>query len=300
MRLNWKIEYGLVAIVLSIVVLVMSAGDAIGFMKTPIKLETPDQVRSLKEGDHVTFDVKMVCDCLISQTTTTTKNGKVESSKESARYYVIPFVDFTTIDEYDLTVKVPSDLFDKAEAGYKAFEALYYDGKQPTEVLFTVDGLIKAMNDEEKKYVSSEYDNYMAKIYVNDSKKSSSLIMAGLGLLFLVVGIVLIILFILSKKKEKERLAELQASNPNYYQAPQNVSFNNGAAPFVPGAAGAAFQAPTQDAGNFNEQAPAQIPGNNFSGNFNEVAPSSNPDQYVDSTGNSTQFNEVSNDNNQQ
>ncbi len=307
MKINWKLQYGLIAIVVAIVIFVMSAGDAINFLKTPIKLETSDQVRALKAGDHVTFDIKMTFDCLISETQTTTKNGKVQDSKESARYYVIPFIEITEseVKEYDLTVKINAEDFDKVESGYDAFEKLYTEGVMPTEVIMSVDGLVKDMNDEEKKYVSSDYDAYMDKIYVNNQKKSTALITAGLGILFLLVGGILIVFFFLGRKKDKERLEELRTANPGYYEAPQNVSFNNSAAP-----QGAAFNlnnapqnvtfnngaAQPQADSLFNNaaQAPTQ------SGNFNEVSTSSNPQQYIDAAGNSTQFNEVSNNNNQQ
>jgi len=201
----------------------LEAKETFRLLKPTIKLETVDQAKSLEVGDHVKLDVTMIGDGIISETTTYSKGG-YKSSSESARYYLIPFFDFEKGDKWLVTVKIHSDDFDKADKGIKAFEDFVLNDKIPTEVLFTIDGLVEEMNDDEKKYVPSDYKSLMENIYINKRNKIRTLAIPALGLLFLVAGTVLIVLYTKDKKKEKSVSEEMKINNPNNYQVPQSIN----------------------------------------------------------------------------
>ena len=312
MNFNWKLKFALIALVIAVMLVVTGGKDAFNFMKDPIQLKTSDQVKNLKNGDHVTFDITMVYDCIISQTTTTTKNGVTQSSKESARYYVIPFLD---IDEagYEtvgalLTIKVNSEYFSKFQKAGEDFWNYWEDYTLPTPstVIYSVDGIIKDMSSEEQKYASDYVKTgNMKNIYVNTPSKSASFIMLGVGGVALLLGALFIVLFVLGKKKEQARLEEMRANNPTYYQAPAGVTFNNnvndpnGHNPYV-------FDPNTDPRFNGMAQGNPVAPNNQYNaqpmnGNFNEVAPTNG--QYSAPADNSGNFNEIPNNdpfNNQQ
>lgn len=234
--MNWKIKYGLVLLVVSVVILFISAADAFKFMKDPITVTSISDVKKLKDGDHVNLDITMIADCLISETHTTTdrSTGKVKESKETNRYYLVPFVEFDNelnLDVWYLTVKIKSKDFTKAESAWDAGDAFIdglYEGEinLPKNTILSIDGIVKDMNKEEKSY-TNDYVGYLDLIYVDTPDKKAAFILMAIGFVCLAVGALFIVLFILGKKKENASLAELQATNPNYYQAPSGVTFNN-------------------------------------------------------------------------
>ena len=312
--MNWKLKYGLVAVVISIVMIFLGGADAFSFMKDPIQVKTGDDVRNLKDGQHVQFDITMCYGCLISEITTTTKNGTKTSEKETSRYYLIPYLTNTDkpgYEEFDyfLTVKLNSDNFSKAEQAMTAFEQFWenIDLPIPSTSFITVDGIVTKMKDEEKSYVdkfNGSGQKYVDYIYVKTPDKTTAFVILAIGGVFLLAGILFLVFFFLGLKKDKARQAEFKAANPNYYQAPAGVSFNNDAngAPTNPYAfdpskdprfTGVASGNPTGTTGQYGAQ-----PQNE---NFNEVLPTQS--QYVSELNNSGNFNEVPNNdqfNNQQ
>ncbi|MCR5726165.1 MAG: hypothetical protein K6G24_01765 [Lachnospiraceae bacterium] len=304
MNINWKLKYGIIAFILGVVCVCIALPKAISFMGDAIKVDSVEKAKNLKDGDHVIVDITMSDGYYMTYT---------EDNKEVARYYVALFWDPVNYVDYALTVRVGKDYYSNMDEAMKAaenyFKALNEDlnTPMPTKVCLSIDGVIDEFSNEDEKKYAKQYVNqgYMDYIYVVPNGKSTTVIGLIFGGVFAVVGLVLVLFFFLGRKKDKERLEELRATNPGYYEAPQNVSFNNSAAP-----QGAAFNlnnapqnvtfnngaAQPQADALFNNaaQAPAE------SGNFNEVSTSSNPQQYIDAAGNSTQFNEVSNNNNQQ
>jgi hypothetical protein len=303
MIMNWKLKFGLVAVCIAVIFFAINASNFFGFLKTPIEVKTIADAKSLKDGDHVTLDVTACYGYLISETTTTTKNGKVESTKESSRYYLIPYMDPTEdYVEYCLTVKINSKDFSKMESATTAFEDYWedYNASFPSTSFLKVDGLVTNMKDEEKKY-ATDYVNggYMEYIYLATPEKKTIFLMVVLSGVFLAFGVLFLVLFVLGKKKEEAKLAEFRASNPGYYHAPAGVNFDNNMAPQNPyafdpntdprfngmasgnpvgqansvqgqyGNTQGQYNAQPQNFGNFNEVQPS-IPSDN-SGNFNEV-----------------------------
>ena len=141
--MDWKIKYGLVGIVLGVVIIFLSL-DAIYFLKEPIIVNS-ENVKNLKAGDHVKLDVSISMGAAISETTTETKNGKTVSSKESSRYYLMPYLDEYGYISYMITAKVRSDDFSLLEKAYDVF-ANWWDNpttELPSEKIITLEGIVK-------------------------------------------------------------------------------------------------------------------------------------------------------------
>ncbi|MBP5178344.1 MAG: hypothetical protein J6066_02100 [Lachnospiraceae bacterium] len=312
--MNWKLKFGLIALVMAVVLVVMGK-DAFNFMKDPIIVKNADDVKKLKAGDHVQFDMTMSYGCLIKEITTTTKYGVKQSEKESSRYYLIPYLGLDDegyeVVDYLLTVKLPSKDFSKAESAVKAFDDFWDDITLPvpTTPFLSIDGIVTNMKDEEKKYVDdymkSASKKYMDYIYVSTPSKSASFIMLAIGGGALLLGALFVVLFILGLKKDKERLEEMRANNPTYYQAPAGITFNNNVNdPYTQNPY--AFDPNTDPRFNGMAQGNPVAPNNQYNaqpmnGNFNEVAPTNG--QYGASADNSGNFNEIPNNdpfNNQQ
>ena len=315
MNFSWKLKFALIALVVAVMLVVMGGKDAFSFMKDPITVKTADDVRKLKDGDHVQLDMTMSYGCLIKEITTTTKNGVKQSEKESSRYYLIPYLGLDEsgyeVVDYLLTVKLPSEQFTQAEKAVDAFDEFWEDINLPvpSTTLVSVDGIVTNMKDEEKKYVDDYMKGaskkYMDYIYVRTPSKSVSFIMLGVGGGALLLGALFIVLFVLGKKKEQARLEEMRANNPTYYQAPAGVTFNNNVNdptaqnPY-------AFDPSTDPRFNGMAQGNPVAPNNQYNaqpmnGNFNEVAPTNG--QYGAPADNSGNFNEIPNNdpfNNQQ
>ena len=269
--MDWKIKYGLVGLVFGVVMIFLSL-DIFSYLKEPIVV-TKENVKMLKEGDHVKIDVKISAGAAISETTTETKNGKTVSSKESSRYYLIPYInDNLTYWEYFITAKVKSDDFTSLERASDAFEAWWNNPTTslPDQTIITLDGIIKKMNDEEKKYVKSYLENepkIMDPIYIGINQASSVKLTSILAIVFFLAGGLLLFFGIKGAVKNKKAIEEARRNNAGYYSAPQNATFNNGAVDFN--------NAPN----NFNNgpvnfnNGPVNFNNAPQNGNFNEVAP---------------------------
>lgn len=314
-KFNWKLEFGIIALVVAVVLVLAGGKDAFSFMKDPIIVKNADDAKKLKSGDHVQFDITMSYGCLIKEITTTTKYGVKQSEKESSRYYLIPYLGLDEsgyeVVDYLLTVKLASKDFTQAEKAVDAFDKFWgdYTLPVPTTALLSVDGIVTNMKDEERKYVD-DYMNgstkkYMDYIYVRTPGKTASFTMLIAGGGALLLGALFIVLFILGLKMDKKRLEEMRANNPTYYQAPAGVTFNNnvndpnGHNPYV-------FDPNTDPRFNGMAQGNPVAPNNQYNaqpmnGNFNEVSPTNG--QYGASADNSGNFNEIPNNdpfNNQQ
>jgi len=215
----------IVFLIFGIIIFFVEIGDAFKVLKSPIQLETIEQAKNLKSGDVVNLDITMVRGDIMRETTTYSKYGQEVSSKESARYYIIPFLDLKNIDEWYVTVKLESkDDFRKAEKAMDALENYIKTKEEPTEVIFSFYGVVKDMNDEEKKYIPIGLSTAMDAIYVKQLNKTSTLVLTGVSILAIALSIGYIVYYIKDNKKEKARLEEeKKINNPDNYQAPQNI-----------------------------------------------------------------------------
>ena len=91
-HMNWRLFLGLAFVTVGIIFVVIAAPNALSYLKEPIEVTSRQEVETLMPGDHVTFDIKMAYDCVISQITTKTRSGVMTSRGETARYYLIPFL----------------------------------------------------------------------------------------------------------------------------------------------------------------------------------------------------------------
>ena len=232
MNFDWKLKYGFIGLVIG-VVLIFFASDFFSYLKDPITI-TADNVQSLKEGDHVKMDVRVSLGASITVTTTETKYGN-SKSKESNRYYMVPFFNLDFYPESLLTVKVVSDDFNSWEKITDDFWD-FYEGKDVAfERVIPIEGIVKKMGDEELKYAKeaviyyfgSEKGVFWAPLYVNFNNYSSSLGILILACVFIVVSGLLLGLGIRKTIKEKKERAEARELNAGYYAAPTDVTFNN-------------------------------------------------------------------------
>ena len=199
---------------------------AISFMGDPIKVDTVAEAMTLKPGDHVLIDITMVDCCYMVYS---------EDNKETARYYIAMFFDTDLLVDYGLTVRVGRDYYSQMEEAIKAcddfFNAFVVDMSTPlpTKSYLTIDGVVEEFKADKEKEYAKEYvtAGYMDYIYVVPNTKSASFIIIAIAGVFVLVGAVLIILFFIGRKKDKERLEEIRSSNPGYYETPNDVSFNN-------------------------------------------------------------------------
>jgi hypothetical protein len=91
-HMNWRLFLGLAFVTVGIIFMVIAAPNTLSYLKEPIEVTSRQEVETLMPGDHVTFDIKMAYDCIISQITTKTRSGVITSRGETARYYLIPFL----------------------------------------------------------------------------------------------------------------------------------------------------------------------------------------------------------------
>jgi len=237
--MNGKFKFGLVALVVAIALLFMSAGDAISFFKSAIKVDV-DNVTDLKKGDHVIIDVALCYGASISETSVTKdSSGKVKSSTESSRYYIIPYLYESNgyTESYDLTVKVNKKDFNYLETAYDQTVEYYQGTIDDPEVIITFEGIVDNMNKDEKKYtedfyyeafgVKSVFDStdFVQPIYVRLPVKAASYGLFFAGIIALALGILFVVLGLKQGSVQKANRQALV--NANYYTAPQNVTFNN-------------------------------------------------------------------------
>ena len=277
--ISWKVKYGFVAIVIGIIMLIMSVPKFISFMSDPIKVDSPQKARSLKSGDHVTIDINMADGYYMTYT---------EDGKETARYYIAYFYDMAldddnnviAFDEYGLTVRVGKNYYTNMDNATNALDTFFANLETdittpaPTQVYLTIDGVIEEFSkSDEKKYAKEFVDyGYIDYVYVVPNAKSSTNIIMIIGFVFVGVGILLFVLYFIGKKKDDARLAELQASNPGYYQAPGDVTFdNNQVDPRFARLAGSNSLNNNVPTGNMNFNEVSSDQGNSNTISFNDV-----------------------------
>ncbi|MCR5800831.1 MAG: hypothetical protein K6G57_00685 [Lachnospiraceae bacterium] len=235
-----KLKVALASLVLGIVLLASGLPDLIPMLKAPIDASVTEPT-ALRKGDHVMMEVNVCYDYLITETTTTEKNGKVQSTKESSRYYAVPV--FAVDDQgayinHLVVVKAPSKDFAAFDKAIERFDEWWDDETgevaYPEEILVTVDGVLKNMSDKERGFVKQYFDDpdfeSYCPAYVLYPKSKGTLIgLTAVGAAILIFGIAYSVVGIGASKKEKAAKAQraAQAAATGYYNAPQDATFNN-------------------------------------------------------------------------
>jgi len=205
-----------ILILFSVLILFVVIGDFFKVLKSPIQLETFEQAKNLKSGDVVKLDITMTGGDIMKETKTYSNNN----TEETARYYAVPFINSNNSKLWYVTVKLDSNEFFKAEKAKTAFENFIKTKKEPTEVMLSVYGVVKDMNDEEKKYVTTDLTKVMDTIYIDKLSKTRTLVLTGVVILIIVLSVSYIVYYTkVSKKKEARLKEEMKANN----QAPQNI-----------------------------------------------------------------------------
>ena len=235
-----KMSYGIAAIILGLVLLGVSIPDVIPMLKEP-KDGLEMEAYELHAGDHLEMDINTAVDYIITETTTESVAGRT-SSRESSRYYGVPvFVveeDMVYVDHI-LLVQVSSNVFSAMDRAVDSFNAWWDDEsgetEYPSEVLYHADGRLRRLSSEEKKHVAEyfedeDYEEYCPSYVLIPFGQGVWTFFAA-GAVILIIGVVLLVVGIKTRKAEKEaearRKEQLQASG--YYSVPQEgVTFNNG------------------------------------------------------------------------
>lgn len=236
-----KWSYGIVAILIGVICLMLSVPNVLVMLKAP-KDGLVMEIDELHSGDHLEMDITVAYDYMISETTTETQNGKAVSSRESSRYYGIPVFavedDMAYIDHL-LLVKVNSSEFETLERAVERFDAWWDDEtgetEFPSEVLYHANGKLQPLDSEDKSilaeyFETSDYED-ICPAYVLIPMRNGVWVFFGIGAAALVIGIVLVVLGVKANRRQKEeearRREQMQASG--YYNTSQSgITFNNG------------------------------------------------------------------------
>ncbi|MCR4584880.1 MAG: hypothetical protein K5686_04075 [Lachnospiraceae bacterium] len=183
--MSFKTRLFLMLLVMGLVFTVLGVKDMIILSKDPIEVMDEDP-EDLNAGDHVILDVSAVFPPAISVTETRKTMGVTTSSKESNRYYCIPYLHtvkegglkiVTPYPDMLIFVKVGSNYFDKMENAYeKTVEWMdqWYEindsGKDlsrltaPPATGIRFEGSLKKMNKESLGYAieyAEELEDFM-------------------------------------------------------------------------------------------------------------------------------------------
>ena len=203
----------IIFLIISTIIFFVEIGNVFKILKSPIQLETYEQAKNLKSGDVVKLDIIMTGGDIIRETSTYSKYGQEISSRESARYYVVPFINSNKSELWYVTVKLDTkNEFDKADKAWTAFKDYSKTKKEPTEVMLSVYGVVKDMNDEEKKYVTTDLTDLMDMIYIGKLNKTRTFVSTVVFFLVIALSIGFIVYYIKDIKKEKAK--EMKANSP--------------------------------------------------------------------------------------
>ena len=228
--MNNKTKYGFVALILAIALFFIGGLDAIHMLSEPIHINY-NNAADLESGDHVILDITMTVGAFITEGSKSKSTGKIT---ENYRTYLIPIFNESYTDLYGVNVKIAAKDFNTIQ---KAEDVFRYSESIPKDIIMTVEGVIKEMDSDEKSYLKSRlntlseelpgwfgYDNVF-EIYIKDTNKTIAFVFAGLSILLLIAGILLLVFGLKQGAVQKANRQALV--NANYYTAPQNVTFNN-------------------------------------------------------------------------
>ncbi len=225
--MKWLYKIIFILAVLGIAATVIGAKDTINMNKEPIDMATVDW-STLKKGDHVTYTVEAVWDCLYTETTTETTYGITTDEYESARAYVIPDLYYNSqAGYYEPQHFICVKLYHQDECAI--FETIlnetnewYFDetGRTPLgRTTYQLEGVIVAMDREEKDlmaeylleylvYEEKDLNEIMCPFVIEKRNESALKTMLYIGIALDIVSVLLIALAIFSARKEKKQYTD--------------------------------------------------------------------------------------------
>jgi len=246
---DWSLP--IIIIVIGLMLFVMGGKDLLVLRKDPIDVMEANPAK-LKAGDHVIVNVSLVWDEVISVTETTKTYGVTTSSRESDRYYALPYLYEATVDgetfevaeaEQFILLKMSSNYFDKMTRAMdntnewydKFWEVADYDTFTPSMLppkpaaILTIEGQLSKLKSEEMGYARDyiewlgyettddfpTLESYIVPYYIDPIPNPGACVgLTIAGAAILLVGILVLVFKIRSWKEEKEMEAVLAVQKP--------------------------------------------------------------------------------------
>ena len=210
--------------------------DMITDMKEPYDALSVD-MDELKPGDHVTVDVVLTEGYFMYKSKSMHK-GNTYSYASTTRYYLVPVLDesgeYYKVDH--LVAVSKTGQFKAIDAAAKSYIAWWNgEGDMPTEKVYSVDGRVAKLNDEEIGYLEKyfgddDYEDYMVPYVVKplwegfNSGKGGAIAMPITSIIVALIGAFMLFRGLrVGKKKAKAAAPATQApaAQVPVYQNPQ-------------------------------------------------------------------------------
>lgn len=218
--------YGAAFVVAAVITFAFGLADHIVMSKEPVDICAFEADWSkLEKNDHIKTDIFAVWDTLYSETTTESTYGIKTKEYESGRGYVIPHLyvdedDYYNIDYYMILFVKNTAAYSKLEAVLDETDKWYnYEIDDLGRVTYEAEGKLEKISKEESEfmheyltacgYSAAEADKMILpyKLKISKDTFGPTLVIAGI---LSAIGITLIVIYIVMKKKEKE-MEELMA-----------------------------------------------------------------------------------------
>jgi hypothetical protein len=229
-------KYPLIGIILGIILIVFGLAEVVPYLAKPVDPGITE-LSDFRKGQHVCAEVYVAYDYLLTEVFTKEENGREVSSTERYRYYGIPYFeegeDGVSIDRL-LVVKVPKKHYGYFEVAADRFEKWWMDTSgtvnYPKESVFTVNGILKPMKDDEWNQIKNYFNGtdvtdrvipyvlQMPDEFEIGGWFMMAVLFGGLGLFFYIEN---------KRDKEEQNLRLYRAVDSNYFDVPENPVFDH-------------------------------------------------------------------------
>lgn len=198
-----------IVIVAGLMLVFTGINEKIVMSKTPVNIYEVEDWSTLKSGDHVAFELKMVWDEFYTETTEHKIFGIKTSERETARGYLIPQIHYDSDKgEFDLNRLIGTKLSD-----YDTFEQMiaetnewYEDWIDPRanpydycKTTYKIDGKLRKMSKEEESLMisylvdrglsESDANLFIVPVMIEPVKDAGISIIAGIIIFVVAAGI---------------------------------------------------------------------------------------------------------------
>lgn len=225
--MKWLYRIIIFCAVIGIMFTVMGVKESKGTSKEAIDMASVDW-STLKKGDHVTFTVNAVWDCLYTETTTQSTYGVTTNEYESGRVYVIPDLYYNSAERYYdvnhyICYKVTnSQDYNTLERIMKETNEWYFDETgtiQLGRTTYQIDGIVKEMTREEKDFMTEylldycvleerELGDVMCPYVIEKVNQTATKTKMKIGITADIITVILIVVAIILAKKENAKFAK--------------------------------------------------------------------------------------------